>query len=206
MKRLNKKGFTLIELLAVIVIMGILMLVAIPAITRYIENSKKDTYINTARTCIHAIRNLYNSDSIECIHRYDCTEWVNANSIENGKLYINFIYPTADSYWKNETAAKDGYGYPVENAYKMTEEEVKSPWKNNIAGLICIEVQNSKLKYKIAITDGIYQIQDSSPPHTKDINTIKRDSITKSSSDNRDWQYMRSKYANLDNEYCCVIK
>ena len=43
--KLNKKGFTLIELLAVIVIMGILMMVAIPAMTNYISNARK--------RCIH---------------------------------------------------------------------------------------------------------------------------------------------------------
>lgn len=32
----NNKGFTLIELLAVIVILGLLMAIAIPSVTRYI--------------------------------------------------------------------------------------------------------------------------------------------------------------------------
>ena len=40
-KNKNKKGFTLIELLAVIVILGILMLVAIPSVTRFINQSRQ---------------------------------------------------------------------------------------------------------------------------------------------------------------------
>ncbi len=58
----NNKGFTLIELLAVIVILGILMIVAIPQVTKYIEQSKKDTFVDTAKAYINAARYAYLND------------------------------------------------------------------------------------------------------------------------------------------------
>lgn len=48
--KFNKKGFTLIELLAVIVILGVLLAIAVPSVTRYINTSKKSTYIDNAQS------------------------------------------------------------------------------------------------------------------------------------------------------------
>ena len=66
MKKINSKGFTLIELLAVITIMGILMLVAIPAVSRTIENSRRDSFADVAKTYINTVRNAVIADELKC--------------------------------------------------------------------------------------------------------------------------------------------
>ena len=56
----KKNGFTLIELLAVIIILGVLMIIAIPAVTSYIQNSRKSAYIDTGLSYIKAVVNKVN--------------------------------------------------------------------------------------------------------------------------------------------------
>ncbi len=65
-KNLKSAGFTLIELLAVITIMGILMMVAIPSVSRTIENSRRDTFADVAKQYINTVRNAVLSDELNC--------------------------------------------------------------------------------------------------------------------------------------------
>ena len=71
----KKNGFTLIELLAVIIILGVLMLVAIPSVTSYINNSRKSAYADTAANYIKGATNLVN-------------EGVKVQAYDEGVLYM----------------------------------------------------------------------------------------------------------------------
>jgi len=53
---MNKKGFTLVELLGVIVILGIIMLVAIPNIASLTQKNKKNTYIVDAKKMVSLVQ------------------------------------------------------------------------------------------------------------------------------------------------------
>lgn len=59
----NRKGFTLVELLAVIVIMAILLMVAIPSVNRILQDVRKRTFLNEAKTIYNEAINKYISES-----------------------------------------------------------------------------------------------------------------------------------------------
>lgn len=108
MKKLNKSGFTLIELLAVIVIMGILMMVAIPAVSKYMENSRKDAFIDTLSQYADATRKSLAAGNVYC-------NGVSATEKDSGTISVS-------------TNPSDGVAYS--NYKALLKNGGKSPWGN----------------------------------------------------------------------------
>ncbi|MBE6160201.1 MAG: prepilin-type N-terminal cleavage/methylation domain-containing protein [Lactobacillales bacterium] len=61
MRHKNKKGFTLIELLAVIIIIGIIALIAVPKMANVIKDSKKKTFESSANGLVESAKIYYSS-------------------------------------------------------------------------------------------------------------------------------------------------
>ena len=82
MKKINNQGFTLVELLAVIVIMGILLVVAVPAVLSFSQNIKNDMFCTKVETAEKAAQ-LYGQDNIDYISNHSCNSVKKENTTTN---------------------------------------------------------------------------------------------------------------------------
>lgn len=114
MKKLNnnKKGFTLIELLAVIVILAILVMIAIPAVTTYLDTARKGTFADAAATAVSAVRMDYISSNTTTQKKYTKTE---VNNLLEKKLNTSpFGNPyTAANVTITPSTSGDGATYNI---------------------------------------------------------------------------------------------
>ena len=103
----KKNGFTLIELLAVIIILGVLMVIAVPAVTKYINDSRKNGYVSTAKNIAGGVRNLINSGSLD-LDDPNTTYYIEASCIDSE----NAIKSPYDDFEKAYVVVTyDGKGY-----------------------------------------------------------------------------------------------
>ncbi len=140
---MKNKGFTLIELLAVIIILGVLMLIAIPSVTAYINNSRKEAYINTAKQYIKGATNLVNTGELD-IYDTETTYYIPSSCISletggespyGGKFIPAYILVTYDNdsftyYWMSRDDQSIGIKTPVLST-NLKKEDIASGVKEN---------------------------------------------------------------------------
>ena len=89
-----KKGFTLVEVVAVIIILAVIGLIALPAINSSIEESRKKSYDSQVEIIIESSKrwSRYNNDLLpndNSVYKLTLTELINGkyvSNIEDGKL------------------------------------------------------------------------------------------------------------------------
>ncbi len=126
---MNKnKGFTLIEILATVIIMGIIMLIAVPAVTGYISDTRKEVYIKNAESYIEsAARMIMVKKEITIPRREDVTFYlpIQCITIEEGgkssygdwqRAYVVITYTDGGTY-KYYWASVDDSGKTVLLSY-----------------------------------------------------------------------------------------
>jgi len=119
MKKKNK-GFTLIELLAVIVILGLLMAIAIPSVTKYITQSRKKTLVSTINNYIGALVNDVN----DMQYSFTDTNTIYAVPIEcialekGGTDPFGDWYPATSEHWAYVLVQPNGDGYTYGFTFK----------------------------------------------------------------------------------------
>ena len=165
----RKNGFTLIELLAVIIILGVIMLIAIPSVTQQITNSRKNSYVDTAEQYINAVVTKVNEGTMPM---FDTTrlylipvgnnEDVSCVSLESGGAspfskdykyaYVAVHYTGSGyDYW---FLAEDGasQGFKIETS-KDLEKSGKTLVESGIDNIYLLQETYTGLKVKTACTN-----------------------------------------------------
>ena len=121
------RGFTLVELLAVIVILAIILVIAVPKITDTIKNSKIASFESSAKTiAAQAEKKKMENEILEDAGSINCSDVVKLNDTDYGNCSISFDGNTA----KVSLVGKGKFeGLKITNATKdnATAGEIKPP-------------------------------------------------------------------------------
>ena len=106
---MNKKGFVLIEFLIALIIQGTLMLIAIPKSTKYIDDSKKDSYVSTVKILGGNAMNLALGGNLD-LYDVDTTYYINTDCLSKEYSYTSPYGDFVKAYIV-VTFENEGYNY-----------------------------------------------------------------------------------------------
>ena len=97
---MNKKGFTLVELLAVITILAIILVIAVPKISSYIVNKKKNLFLTSAKNIVRQLS--YENIELETITDGKLSEaGLSGISLSDYDLDKSVVYVVDDDVYIN---------------------------------------------------------------------------------------------------------
>ena len=131
---MKRKGFTLVELLAVIVILAIILIIAVPKISDTIVNSKEASFESSAKTIAdQAEKKKMENDSLGIDSNIGCSDVAKLSESDYGDCSITF---------KGDTAYVTMYG-----SGKFEGLVVYDATKNNAVAVSSVATDVSNFKY-----------------------------------------------------------
>lgn len=145
MHNLNKKGFTLVELLAVIVVLAIIMIFAIPNVMNSVDDARKGMFKNYAQKVMNSAEQTYQTDILlnnagkTCYTLSDLG--LESSGNYRGKVVVNiksdqtaefFLYLSDNSYSVSNLAASS-----IKNIGEKNDETLKPPFANDTENTNC---------------------------------------------------------------------
>ena len=157
----NEKGFTLIEVLSVIIIIGVIMIIAIPAVSKYIDRSNKASYASDALAYVETVRSEYemkdygeflSKDELMIVPiEYIILEKGDGNSpyapFDFSKSYI-IIVPERNGYQFYATMVDEtGVGIIQKNSNELNRDAVEEGISENVMPYQTYATTSSKLAF-----------------------------------------------------------
>lgn len=166
MKVKNNRGFTMIEILGAIIIMGVLLLIAVPSVSKLMENFRKNYYKELEETLIASAKEYYSDNrlyrpnellyssttSIQSLINKKYVENLNdykgkSCSLDEGKSYVIVIYRGKNDYQYESCISCDGDNYSSDREGTYCD----SAWRTN-----------DNIKYSFSNSDDFYIYHESS--------------------------------------------
>ncbi len=150
--RLNRKGFTLVELLAVVVILGIIMTVSIPAVSKWINRGKSESKAAQEKTLLLAGESYAQGNSKVLPKAIGDTKLIKAEDLKKANYLKEDLIDAdkkncmKDSFVRIYKYDKNGYTY---TAYLYCEGDVVPNTIEGVQPTISIEFTGDNLEEEI---------------------------------------------------------